>query len=83
MEIRISDIQDDRASRAAMQSGIGKSLTTLQAKVKDLEARSRRSNLCVVGIAETRFAKLERLGTCHVLEAIDANSVGTGLVDRG
>ncbi|KAJ1107068.1 hypothetical protein NDU88_004465 [Pleurodeles waltl] len=53
VERGISDIEDDRTTLTSNQSNMGKTLAALQMKVEDLEARSRRNNLHIVGIAES------------------------------
>ncbi|KAJ1088584.1 hypothetical protein NDU88_001741 [Pleurodeles waltl] len=51
-ERRISEVEDGQTAMATGQAKMGKELATLQAKVDDLEARSRRNNQRIVGIAE-------------------------------
>ncbi|KAJ1131764.1 hypothetical protein NDU88_010097 [Pleurodeles waltl] len=52
-ERRISEVDVDHNTVASAQSKMDKTTATLQAKVDDLEACSRRSNIRVVSIAES------------------------------
>ncbi|KAJ1109587.1 hypothetical protein NDU88_006947 [Pleurodeles waltl] len=52
MERRVSEIEDKQAAASIAQKKMDKLLLTLQAKTEDLEARSRRNNLHIVGIAK-------------------------------
>ncbi|KAJ1136281.1 hypothetical protein NDU88_002698 [Pleurodeles waltl] len=53
MEHRISDLEDDHTATSTSQSQMDKTLAAFHAKVEDLEARSHRNNLRIVGIAES------------------------------
>ncbi|KAJ1124670.1 hypothetical protein NDU88_003119 [Pleurodeles waltl] len=52
-ERHISEVEDGQSAMAMGQAKMGKELATLRAKVDDLEARSHRNNLGIVGIAES------------------------------
>ncbi|KAJ1152917.1 hypothetical protein NDU88_005691 [Pleurodeles waltl] len=48
----ISEVKDGQAIKSSRHAKMVKELAVLQAKVEDLEARSHRNNLRIVGIAE-------------------------------
>ncbi|KAJ1080953.1 hypothetical protein NDU88_001141 [Pleurodeles waltl] len=52
-ERRASDVEDGQTELATSQVKLNKELSTLRLKVDNLEARSRRNNLHIVGIAES------------------------------
>ncbi|KAJ1186183.1 hypothetical protein NDU88_002966 [Pleurodeles waltl] len=61
VERRVSEADDEHNMLATAQKKVDTLLHTLQAKAEDLEARSRRNNVRIVGIAEpTRIDNMDR-----------------------
>ncbi|KAJ1208388.1 hypothetical protein NDU88_003774 [Pleurodeles waltl] len=52
-ERRVSEVEDDQTELATSQVKLNKELNSLRLKVDDLEARSWRKNLRIVGVAES------------------------------
>ncbi|KAJ1083176.1 hypothetical protein NDU88_003336 [Pleurodeles waltl] len=61
VERRVSEAEEEHRMLAIVQKKVDRLLLTLQAKVEDLEARSHRNNVRIVGIAEsTQIDNMER-----------------------
>ncbi|KAJ1172422.1 hypothetical protein NDU88_004269 [Pleurodeles waltl] len=59
-ERRVSAVEDGQTAPAAGQLKVNTELGTLRHKMDDLESRSRRNSLCIVGIEEsTSIANME------------------------
>ncbi|KAJ1157387.1 hypothetical protein NDU88_010100 [Pleurodeles waltl] len=52
-ERRVSEVEDGQVELATGHARLSKELSSFQTKVDDLEARSVRNNLCIVGVAES------------------------------
>ncbi|KAJ1166377.1 hypothetical protein NDU88_006781 [Pleurodeles waltl] len=52
-ERRVSEVEDGKTQLAPRHVKLNKEVHSLRLKVYDLEAWSRRNNLCIVGVAET------------------------------
>ncbi|KAJ1177437.1 hypothetical protein NDU88_002692 [Pleurodeles waltl] len=52
-ERRVSEVEDGQAELSTGHAKLSKELGSLQTKVDDLEARSRRNNLRIVGVTES------------------------------
>ena len=61
VERRVTEAEEEQVTTAESQRQTKKVLATLRAKTEDLEARSRRNNLRIVGLPETtNISNMER-----------------------